>query len=37
MEQTAVRKGRGKKIAFRTLTHVVLIFCSLTMLIPFCG
>ena len=35
MEQTAVRKGKGKKIAFRTLTHVVLILCSLTMLIPF--
>ena len=35
MEQTAVRKGKGKKIAFRALTHVVLILCSLTMLIPF--
>ena len=34
MEKTVARKGRGKKIAFRALTHVVLIFCSLTMLIP---
>ena len=35
MEQTAVRKCKGKKIAFRALTHVVLILFSLTMLIPF--
>ena len=35
MQTTAVRKGRGKKTAFRVLTHLVLILCSITMLIPF--
>ena len=33
MEQTAVRKGKGKDAA--ALHHVVPILCSLTMLIPF--
>lgn len=37
MENTAVRmrRGKGKKLVFRMLTHTVLILCSITMLIPF--
>ncbi|MEG1426323.1 MAG: carbohydrate ABC transporter permease, partial [Oscillospiraceae bacterium] len=33
--ERVVKKGKGKKIAFKIITHFILILCSITMVVPF--